>query len=233
MFGREGVFAANFWRLSSADPAWVRGALKMYLDYDGATGNGQFGDLSIDATSSDIGQSAVYASLDTDDPSRMVLVAINRTTAAKDVAMAVTHDRRFDLAEVYQLTGATALPVRGADIFIDAVNAFHYAMPAMSVTTLVLRSFAEGDSNLSGSVNGADLSVVRSHLGTTSGARFREGDNNRDGDVDGADFLAWQRDIGTGVGAVFVPEPLGCGGLWTAAAMARVVTRLLAAKRRR
>ena len=44
---------------------------------------GQFGDESINAATTSISQSAVYASLDSEDPNRMVLVAINRTSAAK------------------------------------------------------------------------------------------------------------------------------------------------------
>jgi hypothetical protein len=191
VFGQQDVFAATFWSLhGDANSQFASGAFKMYLDYDGA--GGQFGDESIDAATNSISQSAVYASLDSADPSRMTLVAINRTSSAKTTALEVTHDQRFDLAEVYQLTAASSTPQRVADIPIELVNAFLYTMPAYSVSTIVLRSGADGDFNLDGTVDGADLALWNAGFGMASAPSFRDGDNDRDGDVDGADFLAWQ-----------------------------------------
>ncbi len=210
VFGKQDVFAATFWNLhGDANSQFASGAFKMYLNYDGA--GGQFGDESINAATTSISQSAVYASLDSEDPNRMVLVAINRTSAAKTTALEVTHDQRFDLAEVYQLTSASATPQRVADIPIELVNAFLYTMPAYSVSTIVLRSGADGDFNLDGTVDGDDLGVWKEGFGTASGASFRDGDNDRDGDVDGADYLAWQRGVQGSAGAransAAVPEP--------------------------
>ena len=183
----------------------------MYLNYDGA--GGQFGDESINAATTSISQSAVYASLDSEDPNRMVLVAINRTSSAKSTALEVTHDQRFDLAEVYQLTSASATPQRVADIPIELVNAFLYTMPAYSVSTIVLRSGADGDFNLRLARSTATIwTVWKTGFGTASGASFRDGDNDRDGDVDGADLLAWQQVLGTDYAAATAtahaaPEP--------------------------
>lgn len=201
VFGTQDVFAATFWSLhGDANSQFASGAFKMYLNYDGA--GGSFGDESIAAATNSISQSAVYASLDSEDPSRMTLVAINRTSSAKTTALEVTHDQRFDVAEVYQLTSASATPQRVADIPIELVNAFLYTMPAYSVSTIVLRSGADGDFNLDGVVDGDDLTVWKTGYGKASGASFVDGDNDRDGDVDGADFLAWQRSLGSGVAAV-------------------------------
>ncbi|HMP07036.1 MAG TPA: glycoside hydrolase family 44 protein [Lacipirellulaceae bacterium] len=158
IFGREGVFAANIWGGGS----YIDGAFAMYLNYDGD--GGAFGDTSVQANTSNIASSAVYASLDSEDPNRMVVIAINRTGSAITTGIAVTHDRRFDLAEVYQLTSASANPVRADDIEIELINAFLYTMPAYSVSTLVLHS-----------------------------TPLLSGDFNGDGYVDGSDFLEWQR----------------------------------------
>ncbi len=214
ILGEEGVFAATLWPLDSGNNSrFTAGGFKMYVDYDGAAGDGQYGDLAIDAGTDNISQSAIYASLDSDDPLRMVLVAINRTTTAKDVALQVTHDRRFEFAEAYQLTSASSNPVRVGDVPIDLVNAFHYSMPALSVSTLVLRAFYDGDFNRDGMVDGGDLAVWSTNFGLTEGAEFDDGDNDQDGDVDGEDFLAWQRNLGAGVAATTnstsVPEPTG------------------------
>jgi hypothetical protein len=209
VFGREEVFAANFWNLhGDSQSQFASGAFKMYLNYDGA--GGSFGDVSVDAATDSIADSAVYASIDADDPSRVIVVAINRTNAVQSAALEVSHDARLDYAEVYRLTAARPNPVRGTDIPIDLVNAFIYDMPAYSVSTLVLRSAADGDFNLDGEVDGDDLVRWRSGFGEGDAA-FSDGDNDRDGDVDGHDFLAWQRALSneSAVPAqTAVPEPL-------------------------
>lgn len=229
VFGRQEVFAATFWNLhGDSQSQYAAAAFNMYLNYDGV--GGSFGDQSIAAATTSLSDSAVYASLDSNDPSRMTLVAINRTGSAKSAALEVTHDQRFDLAEVYQLTAASATPQRAADIPIDLVNAFLYTMPAYSVTTLVLRSGADGDFNLDGIVDGADLAIWKEGFGAGSGASFRNGDNNRDGVVDGRDFLAWQRAFSASGAAgeppsVGVPEP-------SILAMTPFAAALLARRRR-
>jgi hypothetical protein len=208
IFGREGVFAANFWNLhGDSRSQFVSGAFKMYLNYDGV--GGAFGDTSVEAATDSIANSAVYASVDADDPSRVVVVAINRTASAKSAALALTHDERFDYAEVYQLTSASSNPVRTADVPIDLVNAFVYNMPAYSVSTLVLRQAAAGDFNLDGAVDANDLSRWTNGLGM-SGASKSQGDSDYDRDVDGQDFLNWQRELGVSEAAsasVATPEP--------------------------
>jgi O-glycosyl hydrolase len=112
------------------------GGFAMFRNYDGA--NGSFGDTSVQATSSAIAVGSVYASVDAGSPSRVVLVAINRDTAAKTAGIRVTHTAAFGKAQVYRLSGTATAPVRDADINITNTNAFLYSMPAMSVSTLVL-----------------------------------------------------------------------------------------------
>ena len=69
----------------------------------------------------------------------MVLVAINKHTAPLTAGVAVTHTRRFARAEVYRLTSAAAAPVRAADVTLSPDGTFQVTLPAMSVSTLVLR----------------------------------------------------------------------------------------------
>ena len=209
IFGREGVFAANFWSLDGdAGSQFVSGAFKMYLDYNGA--GGEFGDMSIDAETSSIADSAVYASVDSADPDRLVVVAINRTASTQTTGIAVTQDRVFDHAEVYQLTAANVNPQRQADIELDLLNAFQYTMPAYSVTTLVLISDGlPGDFNRDGTVDAADYTVWRDSLGQTGDTAA---DANEDGVVDAADYAFWKSNFGRSetagaAAAATVPEP--------------------------
>ena len=100
ILGREGVFAAAWWDVGNGS-SYVNAAFNMYRNYDGT--GGKFGDTSVQATTSNIANSAVYASVDADNPNRMVLVAINRTNQPLDAAIAVSDDNRFVLAQVYKL----------------------------------------------------------------------------------------------------------------------------------
>ena len=135
IFGREGVFAANLWRLASNN-SFLYGAFEIYRNYDGA--NGSFGNTSIRAANTDIVNASVYASVDTGTPGRMVIVCINKSDSAQTAGIAVTHTVQFNKAEVYQLTSANSTPQRQADIDITLTNAFQYNMPANSISTLVL-----------------------------------------------------------------------------------------------
>jgi hypothetical protein len=137
IFGREQVFAATLWHLGGTDDRFIWGAFDMYRDLDGA-GAG-FGDTSISATTDDVAQTSVYASVDAAAPDRVVLIVINKSSGALDAGIAVSHHVRLGTAEVFQLTAANPSPTRAADITLTATNALVYSMPAMSVSALVLR----------------------------------------------------------------------------------------------
>ncbi len=216
IFGREGVFAASMWGGGS----YINAAFNMYLDYDGA--GGTFGDVSVDAETDDIAASAIYASLDSEDPNRMVLVAINRTDSAQDAALQLTYDRAFDHVEVYRIESGSSTPTRYADIELDDLNALIYSMPAWSVTTLVLVADGlPGDYNRDGVVDAADYTVWRDAVGQTGNVAA---DGNEDNVVDTADYLLWRENYGhtetaSGTaGLATVPEPtaivlMGMAGL--------------------
>jgi hypothetical protein len=135
IFGREGLFAANLWRLAQNN-SFIYGGFEMFRSYDGA--NGSFGDTSIRATNSDVPNASVYASVNAGAPGRMVLVVINKNDAARTAGIAITHNVQFRTAQVYQLTSANSAPQRQTDIAITLTNAFQYPMPANSVSTIVL-----------------------------------------------------------------------------------------------
>jgi hypothetical protein len=179
----------------------------MYRNYNGS--GGKFGDVSIDANTSSIGNSAVYASEDSSNPNRMVIVAINRTGSDQTTGIAVTNDRIFDHAEIYRFANGSASITRQADIQLDLLNAFQYTMPAWSVTTIVLISDGlPGDFNRDGRVDAADYTVWRKQLGQTGNIAA---DANEDNVVDIKDYNLWRSNVGRsespGIGAfATVPE---------------------------
>ncbi|HEX4416235.1 MAG TPA: glycoside hydrolase family 44 protein [Lacipirellulaceae bacterium] len=228
VFGQQGLFAANLWPVdSNANSQFTSGGFKMFLNYNGA--GGKFGDTSIGASvgASEIANSSVYASTDSTNPNRMIVMAINRTTSAKVAAISLTYDRVFDHAEVYQLTSASPNPVHVADISLDQLNAFDYSMPASSVTTLVLVADGlPGDYNRDGKVDMADYVVWRDAVGATGDV---PADGNEDNIVDARDFDLWRTNFGrtegstSGFGTESVPEP--SVALLTALSLCAVIAR--------
>lgn len=136
VFGREGVFAAMLWPMSS-NISFIDAGFRMFRNFDGAGSN--FGETSVRAASSDLGTVTSYASLDSVHPGRVVMVVINKATTTKSAAISLTHNTALTGAEVYQLTSATAAPVRRNDVRTSQPNTFRVTLPAMSVTTLLLR----------------------------------------------------------------------------------------------
>ncbi|MBI2932054.1 MAG: endoglucanase A [Planctomycetes bacterium] len=138
VFAREDVFAATLWHMGSTDDRFINGGFAMYRNYDGA--DGSFGDTSVRAVTSNVADTSVYAGVDAGQSGRMVIIAINKTASARSAGIAITHTQRFSRAEVYRLTAASPTPQRVPDASVVLTNAFTIAMPAMSVTTLVLRA---------------------------------------------------------------------------------------------
>jgi len=135
VLGREGVFAAAEWPLAADEP-FVAAAFRMYRDFDGA--GARFGDLSVRAATSDVVATSVYASLDSSDPARLVLVAINKTGAPLAASFAVTAPggRPIASARAYRLTAATPAPVAAGAL--APIDAGHLAdtLPAYSASTI-------------------------------------------------------------------------------------------------
>jgi len=144
IFGREGVYAATAWPLAgyiSADQNYLISAFEAYRNYDG---NGAVvGDLAIRATTSDAAKSSVYAFVRSDDASAIDLVALNKTSAALTATIRVAGAPALTKVTVYQLVSGrfTMAPVAGAPPVSCAGGSctVSYALPPMSVTTMLLR----------------------------------------------------------------------------------------------
>lgn len=146
VFGREGVFAATLWPQAGiyAQPyagdgtkayAYAFAAFRMFRNYDG--NGGRFGDTGLKASTNNVAASSVYASRDS--TGNIVLIAINKTNAARPARIAITGATGLRAAHVYTLTTALPKPFRQPDLDLSAAPAaLTYSMPAMSVSTIVL-----------------------------------------------------------------------------------------------
>src|SRR5262249_45472344 len=133
IFGRDGVFAAMQFPLQSNEP-FIGGAFRMYRNFDGRKSG--FGDKSVSAQTANIADTSVYASLDSTNPKRMVLVVINKTGNPITAVINLNKAPAFKQADVYQLTAAAALPASKGSMTLSNPAQVSYEMPAYSVSTL-------------------------------------------------------------------------------------------------
>jgi hypothetical protein len=136
VFGAQGLFAANLWPLVTNEPYLLAG-FRAFRDFDGANHN--FGDTSVQATSSNAGNVAVYVSTDTTRPGRVVMVAINRSNSAQTTA--VTGQALSGTAHLFQMTAATSGAQRvvqpvAAGIQAVSGSSLTVTLPSLSVTTI-------------------------------------------------------------------------------------------------
>ena len=137
IFGREGVGMATAFLGPDAngDNLYQIAGLQAFRNYD-HDGHG-FGDISIHGVTSDDAASSVYASLDSGNLERVVIVAINKKTTSSTAGIAIAHPTQFRSAAVYTLTSAGPMLVAAPALAPVATNAFNYTMPAMSVSVIL------------------------------------------------------------------------------------------------
>jgi glycosyl hydrolase family 44 len=136
IFGSMGLFAANFWP-PGGTYSYTLGGFRAFRGFDGATAN--FGDISLQSTSSDVASVVVYASTDSTAPGRFVFVAINRSNVAK--VTVINGQELSGTAHLYQMTAVSASAqsvVQPVSIGTLAVSgsSLTITLPAYSVTTI-------------------------------------------------------------------------------------------------
>jgi fibronectin type 3 domain-containing protein len=136
IFGSQGVFAANFWP-PGGTYSYALAGFRAFRGFDGASAN--FGDISLQSTSSSVKDVVVYGSLDSTARGRVVFVAINRSITAK--VTAITGQSLSGTAHLYQMTAASAQgqnPVQPVSIgtMATAGSTLTITLPALSVTTI-------------------------------------------------------------------------------------------------
>jgi hypothetical protein len=153
IFGREGVYAATAWPLKSVTtgtaPAltlvnYVVAAFDLYRNYDGH--GATVGDTTVYAQTSDVETSSVYAFTHSTDPTRMEVVAINKTASAMPVTVQIGASPSLTTATAYQLVSASAIGVTAvaAGATQPAVSCsgsnctLVYTLPPTSATTIAM-----------------------------------------------------------------------------------------------
>ena len=136
IFGAQGLFAANLWPLNSVEP-YILAGFRAFRDFDGA--HSSFGDTSVQATSSNPQNVAVYASTDSTKPGRVIFVAINRSTS--DQVTTIDGQPLSGTAHLYQMTATSAAsqsPIQPVAVgtLTPAGSKLTVTLPPLSVTTI-------------------------------------------------------------------------------------------------
>ena len=136
IFGAQNLFAANLWPLNDTSP-YILAGYRAFRDFDNANSN--FGDTSLQATSSNVTNVVVYASTDTAVPGRVVFVAINRSTSPQ--VTAINGQTLSGTAHLYQMTAASAQnqsPIQPVPAGTQPASgtSLTVTLPPLSVTTI-------------------------------------------------------------------------------------------------
>ncbi|HKU40128.1 MAG TPA: glycoside hydrolase family 44 protein, partial [Polyangiales bacterium] len=137
IFGREGVGMATLWPLSS-DESFSFAALRAYRNYDGR--GSAFGDVSVRATTSDVTSVTAYASLKAGAADQVVVIAINKASGPKTVALYVNHPTSFVAARIFELSGTAPELVPKGDMASRGANTWRLALAGYSVTVIAPRT---------------------------------------------------------------------------------------------
>jgi fibronectin type 3 domain-containing protein len=136
IFGAQNLFAANLWPLNNTSP-YILAGFRAFRDFDNANSN--FGDTSVQSTSSNVANVVVYASTDSTNPGRVVFVAINRSTSSQ--VTAISGQTLSGTAHLYQMTATSAQSqstIQPVAVGTQAVSGISLtvSLPALSVTTV-------------------------------------------------------------------------------------------------
>ena len=132
IFGREGVYAATFWKMNR-NIQYIGSAFQMFLNYDGA--GGEFGDQSVKATSSDIEKITAYASTSTTDGS-ITLMIINKSNAPQTVSHKISQSKKVSAKGVWQIKQDQPIPQKLKAPLKVSQNRFDLTVPALSISVM-------------------------------------------------------------------------------------------------
>lgn len=136
IFGREGLDLATLWDAPANNQPGAF-AFRMYRNFDGA--GGQFGDVSVSATSADQGQLAIYVAQRSSD-NAFTLIVINKTAGALTSNVALNGFTANGNAKMYRYSAVNLNAiVKQADQPTSA-GGFSATFPSNSITLFVLSS---------------------------------------------------------------------------------------------
>jgi hypothetical protein len=137
-FGANGVYLASVWAEQS-DMTYIAAAFKMFQNFDGQ--GGSFGDTSVTASSANIASISAYASLDSANATRAVLVLINRTGSDQVADLSLANLPWATDFSAWRIMDGNPTPTFNLKGKV-AGGALSYTLAPYSVNTVVVTGFA-------------------------------------------------------------------------------------------
>jgi glycosyl hydrolase family 44/carbohydrate binding protein with CBM4/9 domain/List-Bact-rpt repeat protein len=136
VFGKLDLEAAN---LHTAFSGHLEAAFRLYRNFDGK-GNG-FGDTYVAVDNPDSSVFSTYASLDSKNPKLLHIVAINKSSSAKPITLALS-GKPWQSAVAYGFSTDSVITQLAAPAAVTA-SGFDYTLPATSATHFVVSTDAQ------------------------------------------------------------------------------------------
>jgi hypothetical protein len=138
ILGKYGVEMAAHWpnTASAGGDRFTYAGFDAFRNFDGH--GGEFGSISLDAVTSNVATTSIYASRNPGSQDRTTVVLINKATTPTPVALDLTHVGTATFARRYVLTGRAPVFEHVASLVAARPNHFSFTMPAQSITVLVL-----------------------------------------------------------------------------------------------
>lgn len=136
IFGREGLDLATLWGPPSSDQPGAY-AFRMYLNYNGL--GDHFGETSIQASSTNQDQLAIYAAQRSSD-NALTLILINKTNLALTSALTLQGFTPAAYASVYRYSSADLHHIQHQPDVPISAQGFTMTYPANSITLLIIPS---------------------------------------------------------------------------------------------
>jgi Glycoside hydrolase family 44/Bacterial Ig-like domain (group 3) len=156
IYGRQSLDFANMWNVPKpTDP--IAYSFRIYRNYDGA--GGQFGNTSVNSTSTDQSQLSVYGALRSSDGA-LTVVAINKTTGVIETSLTLANFTPAATAAVYTYSNSNLNQIVAGTPAAVVSNAVNYTFPAYSVTEFVFAPLPPGLAVTTTSLSASSLQLT-------------------------------------------------------------------------
>ncbi|MBE0338810.1 glycosyl hydrolase [Paenibacillus sp. 23TSA30-6] len=137
ILGKNDVYMANYWKLKDGANNYVSAAYKLYRNYDGKSST--FGDISVNAQTSDIANSSVHASVTDASYKELHLVVMNKSMdSAFDAQFDLSGETTYGSGKVWGFDKNSSQIKEAAPITQISGNRFTYTVPPLTAYHIVL-----------------------------------------------------------------------------------------------
>jgi hypothetical protein len=138
IFGKNGVYMANYWKTVSLEKSqYSSAAAKIFNNYDGK--NAKYGNTSVKTETSDTENSSVYGSVYTDSDNNLHLIAINKNfDFDMDAVINIAGSTNYTSAKVWAFDSASSAITERQGVATINGNTFTLNIPKLTVAHIVL-----------------------------------------------------------------------------------------------